>query len=198
MLKLVERAAMEVVAAAVARGTPASYTTNSGTGVDIHVTYDSSVGNAPAGFTSIVQKVADFFANSFQDSTHITINIDVGYGEVDGMRMGIGALGESVTNLQGVSYSNLTSAYSATGIMSNLGSGSNERVTYMFHMLKRRRSILHQVRKQSMGTSDLAAKVAFSTTITPMEFPAINMISTAPWRMNFQKSWDEYCWWAAQ
>ena len=101
-------------------GTPAPYTTNSGTGVDIHVTYDSSVGNAPTAFTSIVQKVADFFANAFQDSTHITINIDVGYGEVDGMRMGIGALGESVTNLQDVSYSNLTSAYSASGL--SLGS----------------------------------------------------------------------------
>jgi len=97
--------------------TPAAYTTNSGTGVDIHVTYDSSVSNAPTGFTSVVQKVADFFASSFQDpisGQHITINIDVGYGEVDGMRMGPGALGESVTNLQGVTDSQLTSAYSAS------------------------------------------------------------------------------------
>jgi hypothetical protein len=95
--------------------TPAAYTTNSGTGVDIHVTYDSSVGNAPTGFTSVVQNVANFFASSFQDPTqHITINIDVGYGEVDGMRMGTGALGESVTNLQGVTDSQLTSAYSAS------------------------------------------------------------------------------------
>jgi hypothetical protein len=90
--------------------TPASYTTNSGTGVNIHVTYDSSVGNAPAGFTSDVQKVADFFASTFRDSTPITVNIDVGYGEVDGLRLGIGALGESVTNLQGVSYSNLSTS----------------------------------------------------------------------------------------
>jgi hypothetical protein len=101
-------------------GTPAPYTTNSGTGVDIHVTYDSSVGNAPAGFTSVVQKVADFYASTFHDSTPIMINIDVGYGEVDGMRLGIGALGESVTELQGVSYSNLTSAYSTSGL--SLGS----------------------------------------------------------------------------
>jgi hypothetical protein len=100
--------------------TPAPYTTNSGTGVNIHVTYDSSVGSAPAGFTSVVQQVADFFAGSFQDSTPITINIAVGYGEVDGMRLGLGALGESVTNLQQVSYSQLTSAYSATGL--SLGS----------------------------------------------------------------------------
>ena len=102
--------------------TPAPYTTDSGTGtgVDFHVTYDSSVGNAPAGFASVVQQVADFFASSFQDSTPITINIDVGYGEVDGMRMGRGAIGESVTNLQDVSYSDLTSAYSTSGL--SLGS----------------------------------------------------------------------------
>jgi hypothetical protein len=100
--------------------TPAPYTTNSGTDVNIHVTYDSSVGSAPAGFTSVVQKVADFFASSLQDSTPITINIDVGYGEVDGTRLGFGALGESSTNLQQVSYSQLTSAYSTTGL--SLGS----------------------------------------------------------------------------
>jgi len=102
--------------------TPAPYTTNSGTGVNIHVTYDSSVGSAPVGFTSVVQKVADFFASSFQDSTPLTINIDVGYGEVDGMRLGFGALGESVTNLQQVSFSQLTSAYSTTGL--SLGSSA--------------------------------------------------------------------------
>jgi hypothetical protein len=100
--------------------TPAPYTTDSGTGVDFHVAYDSSVGNAPAGFTSVVQQVADFFASSFQNSTPITINIDVGYGEVDGMRMGRGAIGESATNLQDVSYSDLTSAYSTSGL--SLGS----------------------------------------------------------------------------
>ncbi len=105
---------------------PSPYTTNSGTGVDIHITYDSSVGNAPTGFTSVVQKVADFFASSLQDLTqHITINIDVGYGEVDGMRLGAGALGESVTNLQQVTYSNLQTAYSASDLSDvSLGASS--------------------------------------------------------------------------
>ena len=97
--------------------TPAAYTTNSGTGVDFHVTYDSSVGSAPTGFTSVVNQVADFFASSLQDTTqHITINIAVGYGEVAGTHMAPGALGESATNLQDVSYAELVSAYSPTGL----------------------------------------------------------------------------------
>lgn len=102
--------------------TPAPYTTSSGTGVELHITYDSSVGNAPAAFVSVVQKVADFFANALQDSTPITINIDVGYGEVHGMRLGPGALGSSVTNLQDVSYTDLASVYSTSGL--SLGSST--------------------------------------------------------------------------
>ena len=99
---------------------PADYTTNSGTGVDFHITYDSSVGSAPTGFTSVFNQVADFFANSLSDTQHITINIAVGYGEVAGTHMPLGALGESATNLQEVSYSDLVSAYAPTGL--SLGS----------------------------------------------------------------------------
>lgn len=104
--------------------TPAAFTTNDGTGVDFHVTYDSSVGKAPAGFTSIVHQVADFFASSFTSSSHITINIDVGYGEVDNMRMGPGALGESVTNLLLVSGSQLANTFSSTSYLSDVQLGS--------------------------------------------------------------------------
>lgn len=91
--------------------TPSPYTTHSGTNVDIHLTFDSSVGKAPTGFVSTVEKVADFFASSLQHATNMTINIDVGYGEVDGYRMGAGALGESVTNLLQVSLNDLQKAY---------------------------------------------------------------------------------------
>jgi hypothetical protein len=114
-------------------GTPASYTTNSGTGVNIHITYDNSVGSAPSGFTSDVQQVADFFAKSFTDPTAITMNIAVGFGEIDGMRLGLGALGESATNLAQVSYSTLQSDYSNAGLVTLGGqnpTGSNLYVSF--------------------------------------------------------------------
>jgi len=95
--------------------TPSPYTAHGANGVDIHITYDSSVGSAPTGFTSVVQSVADFFANAFIDATPITMNIAVGFGEVDGMRLGVGALGESVTNLQLVTASQLSDAYAGSG-----------------------------------------------------------------------------------
>jgi hypothetical protein len=76
----------------------------------INVTYDSSVSSAPAGFTSTVNAVVQYFQTQFTDP--ITINIDVGYGEVGGQSLGSGALGESITYINSYSYSQLRSALS--------------------------------------------------------------------------------------
>jgi hypothetical protein len=52
-----------------------------------------------------------FFESHFSDA--ITINLNVGYGEVGGTRLAPGALGESETYLTSLTYSQLTSALSA-------------------------------------------------------------------------------------
>ena len=111
-------------------GTPSPYTAHGANGVDIHITYDSSVGSAPTGFTAVVQSVADFFANAFIDATPITMNIAVGFGEVDGMRLGLGALGESVTNLQLVTASQLSDAYAGSGFSWSSVPNGNLYVSY--------------------------------------------------------------------
>jgi hypothetical protein len=54
----------------------------------INITYDSSVDNAPAAFKAAVADVVAFFESVFTNP--ITINIDVGYGEVDGQKLGRG------------------------------------------------------------------------------------------------------------
>ncbi len=77
----------------------------------INVTYDSSVSSAPASFTSTVNAVVQYFETEFVNP--ITINIDVGYGEVGGQLLGTGALGESITYLSSYSYSQIRSALSA-------------------------------------------------------------------------------------
>ena len=59
----------------------------------INVTYDSSVGSAPTGFTSVVNAVVQYYESTFTNP--IAVNIDVGYGEVDNQALGSGALGES-------------------------------------------------------------------------------------------------------
>jgi hypothetical protein len=80
-------------------------------GLVINVVYDASVANAPAGFTADVQSVVNYFESHF--SNPVTITIDVGYGEVDGSSLGSGALGESITYFDPVSYAQLHSTLAA-------------------------------------------------------------------------------------
>jgi hypothetical protein len=79
----------------------------------INVTYDPSVSGAPAAFKNAVSSVVQYFDSQFSDS--ITINIQVGYGEVGGSSLGAGALGESETFLSSNSYGQIRNALIADG-----------------------------------------------------------------------------------
>jgi hypothetical protein len=79
-------------------------------GLVFNITYDSSVSNAPAGFTSAITDVVNYYESVFNDP--VTVNIDVGWGEVAGQSLG-GALGASETNLGVFSYSQVKAALAA-------------------------------------------------------------------------------------
>jgi Ca2+-binding RTX toxin-like protein len=68
-------------------------TTPSGPHLQINVTYDSSVDSAPAGFKAAVQTAVQFFETTF--NVNASINIGVGWGEVNGQALDTGALAES-------------------------------------------------------------------------------------------------------
>ena len=87
--------------------------TTAGSGLVIDLDWDSSVSSAPAGFQSDVIAAAQFIES--QISTAVTINLDVGYNEVYGSSLESGALGESESNIESVSYSALVSALKTTG-----------------------------------------------------------------------------------
>jgi VCBS repeat-containing protein len=91
---------------------------NSSTGLIININWDSSVANAPAAFKTDVMQVINYFESHF--SNPITITIDVGYGEVMGQSLGSGALGESITYFDPVSYAQLQSA-----LVANLNANGN-------------------------------------------------------------------------
>ena len=82
----------------------------------LNVIYDSSIASAPVGFTAAMASVVDFFRNNFSDP--VTVNIAVGWGEVDGQALGVGALGESISFLQPTTYGALTAALSANATSS--------------------------------------------------------------------------------
>jgi hypothetical protein len=82
--------------------------------MQINVSFDSSVANAPAGFVAAVNYVVNYYDTLF--TNNVTINLDVGYGEVAGQTLGSGALGESVSpSYLAESYSSVVSALQAQG-----------------------------------------------------------------------------------
>ena len=95
-------------------GTTSTTTTSGGSasaGLHINVTYDASVANAPAAFTADVAAAVQWFQSHFSDP--ITININVGYGEVGGQTMGSSALGRSLYFVDTFSYSQVKNALAA-------------------------------------------------------------------------------------
>jgi hypothetical protein len=74
----------------------------------ISVTYDSSVNSAPAAFKTAFAAAVQFLENTYTNP--ITINIDVGYGEIDGQALMSGALGESSTFFNNYTYSQVRTA----------------------------------------------------------------------------------------
>ena len=74
----------------------------------LNISFDQAVNSLPTGFVSAVNYVVNYFDHLFNDP--ITINIDVGYGEVGGSPLDQGALGESLTFLNTVSYTTLRNA----------------------------------------------------------------------------------------
>ena len=73
-----------------------------------NITFNSSVNSAPTGFLSTVNAVASFLSSNFNDN--ITINVSVGYGEINGSSISSGDLGQSQWLLQNYNYSTIRSA----------------------------------------------------------------------------------------
>ncbi len=76
----------------------------------INITWDSSVSAAPAAFTTAVLNAAQYLELQFTNAA--TINITVGYGEVDGTPLAADVLGFNQSMLSPYSYRSLVSALS--------------------------------------------------------------------------------------
>lgn len=74
----------------------------------INLSWDASVSSAPAGFQSAVIAAAQYLESIFVDP--VTINISVGYGEVNGTSLASGNLGQSYAYLNSYSYASLRNA----------------------------------------------------------------------------------------
>jgi hypothetical protein len=73
-----------------------------------NVAYDASTANAPAAFAASFTSVLQFYQTTYTDP--ITINLNVGWGEINGNPLAVGNLGQSLTNQQAASYATLKTA----------------------------------------------------------------------------------------
>jgi hypothetical protein len=81
--------------------------------MNINVTFDASAASAPPGFEPAVNYVVSLFDSIFTNP--VTINVDVGWGEVDGQKLGAGNLGESIEQFsRGYGYNQILNAVGAT------------------------------------------------------------------------------------
>ncbi len=93
--------------------TPAPSLVGSATGLQFDLIWDPSVAAAPSGFIQAVKSAAQYIASLF--STREVINIDVGYGEIAGSRLGAGALGENESYGYLANYAAVTNALRSGG-----------------------------------------------------------------------------------
>ena len=134
-------------------------------GLSINITWDLSVSSAPADFKYVVLQVANYFVSHFTD--HVTLNINVGYGESGGYSLG-GALGMSVTYLQSTSYSEIKSFLSSdaktsadsSAVASLLGDPTNGG-NYWISTAEAKAIGLLTSTTNTDGLLDLAARQAF-------------------------------------
>ena len=92
---------------------PAPTLVGSRGGLQIDLIWDSSVANAPRGFTQAITDAAEYYTKLFSNDE--VINIQVGYGEIDGSRMAANALGESESYGYLTNYSTITDALAKDG-----------------------------------------------------------------------------------
>ena len=94
-------------------------------GLVFSITFDGSVGSAPSGFVAAFEDAAAFYAGQFTNP--VTVNLDVGWGEIDGQAISSTALGESETYIDADSYSQLKTALAAGAGSSDdsMGQGQN-------------------------------------------------------------------------
>jgi hypothetical protein len=77
-------------------------------GLQFDLVWDSSVAKAPAGFKSAAIAAASYYSNMF--SNPVTIEIDVGWGEVSGSPILAGNVSESMQSLDYFQYSDILPA----------------------------------------------------------------------------------------
>src|SRR6267378_5277534 len=81
--------------------------------MNINVSFDQTPSTLPAAFVTAVNYVVNYFDSTFINN--VTVNIQLGYGEIAGHSLAPGDPGESQSFFDPISYTQAVSALDATG-----------------------------------------------------------------------------------
>ena len=139
--------------------------------MQIDVTYDQSQSSLPAGFVAAINYVVNYYDTFF--TNNVTINLDVGYGEIGGQPLESNALGESYAPQYILeSYGSVRNALQAQGAPGAATLPSSSPLAGSLYMA--------QAEAQALGLTSAVSTnyVGFSSTLpfsyTPNATPASN------------------------
>lgn len=81
--------------------------------MNLNISFDQPLGSLPSGLVAAVNYVVNYFDTLF--TNNVTVNIHLGYGEIEGSPLSAGAIGESQANFASVSYTQAVGALASTG-----------------------------------------------------------------------------------
>jgi len=143
--------------------TPApTLVTSTGSNLEFNLVWDSSVAKAPSGFMQAIIDAAEYYTTLFTSPTggKEVINIDVGYGEIDGSSLASNALGESESYGYLTNYTTVTHALESVGYSSSAFSATNEPTTSQFFITSADAKTLDLISATSSAVDEF---VGFST-----------------------------------
>ena len=124
---------------------------------------NSSVASAPASFVAAINYVVNYYDTLF--TNNVTINLNVGYGEVAGQTMGAGALGESYSpTLVSESYASVVSALQAEGAPGASALSSTSPLSGALYMTQTEAQALGLTNAVSTGYVGFSSSLPFSYT----------------------------------
>lgn len=139
--------------------------------MQINVTFNSSVANAPTGFVAAINYVVSYYDSLF--TNNVTININVGYGEVAGQTLASNSLGESYApQYLSESYSSVVSALQAQGAPGASALPSTSPLSGTMYMPQAEAQALGLTTAVSTSYVGFSSSLAFS--YTPNATPASN------------------------
>lgn len=162
---------------------PSPTLVSAGGNLSIDLVWDSSVANAPSGFTAALVSAAQALVSEFSAPAKTVLYLSVGWGEIAGQTLASNALGESESLGYLTNYATVAAALTARG---DSLTASNEPTSAQFFVTSAEAKTLGLVSGTGGSTTSVDGYVGFSTLTGTGDSWQFNATGTAAKQYNLQ------------